>query len=75
MARKPTNLELNFSPEDVDKMKRPLSPQHGFSIAWWFLTQVGDAEQAKKLLDIAIYADSTLKTPPTTFTAVGIINS
>lgn len=61
MARRPTNLELEFSQEDIAKLYKPVSPSHGFSIAFWFLTQVGNAERAKALLDIAIYADSKLK--------------
>jgi len=61
VARRPTNLELEFSQEDIAKLYKPVSPSHGFSIAFWFLTQVGNAERAKALLDIAIYADSKLK--------------
>jgi len=60
VARRPTNLELEFSAEDIAKLYKPVSPSHGFSIAFWFLTQVGNAERAKALLDIAIYAKDKL---------------
>ena len=64
MARRPTNLELEFSQEDIAKLYKPVSPSHGFSIAFWFLTQVGDPKRAQALLEIAIFAKDKLDNLP-----------